>query len=198
MKKTITTAIFTVAAALAFADEPSLALPLSANDFPVEKKLVVAEKTSSNQSFTYLRMGVIDSYPTTSVQIVPGVGLGYRLNTGDSAIDFSANYTRGKGYNGKETVYFYTLPKATYLRYATPAKNQSFYGGAGLAFGGLRTKEGTKFLGLIPNATVGYEMNRKGNWHSFTEIVVSQPAVAADLSGKFPGPIAEFLFGVGF
>ena len=198
MKKTMTTALFTLAAALASADEPSAALPFPANDFPLEKRIPIGEKVSSNQSFTYLRMGVMDTDPVSSVQIVPGLGLGYRLNAGSSAVDFSANFTHGKGLNGKHTVYFYTLPKATYLHYITPEKDQSLYAGAGLAFGGLKTKDGSKFAGLIPNAAVGYEMNRKANWRSFVQLDVSQPAIAADRSGDFPGPIAEISVGAGF
>ena len=37
MKKRMTTAIFTLVAALAFANEPTAALPLSASDLPLEK-----------------------------------------------------------------------------------------------------------------------------------------------------------------
>ena len=201
MKKTFATVILTLAAALVSADELSQALPLSANQLPTEKKPVLAEKTSSDKSFTYLRMGITDTYPTSSVQVVPGLGLGYRLATGDGAVDISANYTR----SGKDTAYFYTLPKATYLHYASPAKNQSLYGGVGLAFGGLKTKDSTTFQGLIPNATVGYEMNRNANWHTFMQLDVSQPAVSVDFSKSFfslpetyPGPVAEFSIGAGF
>ena len=202
MKKKFATALLTLATALAFADEQTLTQPTYGQNLPTEKKLAISEKTSLNKSYTYLRMGVTDTYPTNSVQIVPGLGLGYRLSAGDGALDLSANYTRGKGLTGEETSYFYTLPKATYLHYLAPTKGQSVYAGAGLAFGGMKNKEGTKFQGLIPSATVGYEMNRKTNFRSFVQLDVSQPAIAANLTkaeGKgFPGPIAEISVGAGF
>ncbi len=200
MKKTMTTAILTLAAALGFADEqPAGALPLSANDLPREKKILAAE-TASNPSFTYFRMGVTDSYPADSVQVVPGLGLGYRMAAGDGAVDVSANYTRAN----KDGAYFYTLPKAAYLHYLTPQKNQSLYAGAGLAYGGLKSKDGTTFKGIVPNVAVGFEMNRKANFHSFVQLDVSQPALAVDsksilkLPETSPGPIAELSFGAGF
>ena len=201
MKKRMTTAIFTLVAALAFANEPTAALPLSASDLPLEKKTQLAEMPSSNDgSFTYLRMGVTDSYPADSVQVVPGLGLGYRMNVGSGAVDLSANYTRGN----KEGAYFYTVPKASYFQYLTPKKNQSLYAGAGLAYGGLKSKSGTEFQGLVPSATLGFEMNRKSNWHSFAQFDVSQPALTFNSKtilgtpDTYPGPIAELSFGAGF
>ena len=201
MKKTIATAILMAASSLVFADETT-AMSLSTTDLPKEKITTVEKISPSSKSFTYLKMGAMDTYPTDTVQIVPGLGLGYRLNTGDGAVDFSANYTRGTGLNGKEVTYFYTFPKVSYLHYLSPSKSQSLYVGAGLAFGSLKNKEMAKFIGLIPSATLGYEMNRKANFRSFLQLDVSQPAVAAKLTRndgvKFPGPVAEFSLGVGF
>lgn len=195
MKTKITTAIFALATAFACADELQPTQSISFSAAGLEKKASPVEK---NRSYTYLRMGALDTYPDDSVQIIPGLGLGYRLNTGNGALDLSANYTRGKGLKGKETAYYYTLPKAAYLHYLTPANNQSLYAGAGLAFGGMKNKKGDKFTGLVPNATLGYEMNRDSNFRSFIQLDVSQPALAAETKGTFPGPIAEISLGAGF
>jgi hypothetical protein len=211
MKKKIATAILIAAAAVAFANEPTQSHSFSANDLPMEKKIAAGEKISSAaKSFTYLRMGVTDTVPTTnSVHIVPGLGVGHRISTGDGAVDVSANYTRGQWAKGENaSTYFYTLPKASYLHYLSPAKHSSLYAGAGLAFGGLRNKDGAEFTGLIPSATVGYEMNRNADVRSFVQLDVSQPAIAAknliikDWSGNADffekAPIAEISFGFGY
>lgn len=195
MKSKLTTAILMFAATLGFA-----------NELPVSQSLpAITEKANDSKSFTYLRMGVTDSYPVDSVKVIPGIGLGYRLNSGNAAIDISANYTGVVGSKEDIGTYFYTLPKASYLYYITPAKSESFYAGAGLAFGGMKTKDEREFQGFIPSVTAGYEMNRKGNWRSFVQMDVSQPALATRYSNppeasskRYPGPVAEMAVGLGF
>lgn len=198
MKKTLTTALLSLTAALLYAEEPIGVPSPSANELSLPKAPRVAEKTLPGKSFLYLRMSAADSHPTDSFQIIPGIGLGYRLSGGNSAFDLSVNYTQGKGVNGTHRAYFYTVPKASYLHYFNPLSDQSFYGGVGLAWGGLKTKDERKFTGLIPSATLGLEMNRKKNWASFVQLDVSQPAVAATVTKPFPGPIAEVSVGAGF
>ena len=201
MKTKLATALFTLAAALAFADEPTFAQPLSATDLPKEtKSAIAAEKVSSNKSFAYFRMGVTESMPLDSVQFIPDVGMGYRINTGNGAIDLSGNYTHNLKKEGG--TYFFTAPKAAYLHYITPSKNQSVYGGLGVAFGGLKTKDQSEFLGLIPSATVGLEMNRSKAMPVFAQLDVSQPAFdVKDVDfvklATFR-PVAEFSVGAGF
>lgn len=205
MKKTLTTAFLTIAAAFGFAQEAVPAPVLSASSLLNEKKPVISleEKAGAKKGFTYLRMGISDSYPANElkdVKVVPGLGLGYRLTSGPSAIDISASYNRRytRDDEGKKDTYYYTLPKANYLHYISPAKANSFYAGGGLAWGGLKTKDANEFIGLIPNVAVGYEMNRDANWKSFVQLDVSQPAVAAASKGAFPGPLAELSVGAGF
>lgn len=203
MKKALTTVILTLAAGFGFAQEAAPAL--TASDLLKDKKTVISleEKASPKKGFTYLRMGISDSYPANELKdmkVVPGLGLGYRLTSGPSAIDISASYNRRytKDDEGKKDTYFYTLPKANYLHYISPAKATSLYAGGGLAWAGLKTKEGNEFIGIVPNLAVGLEMNRNANWKSFVQLDVSQPAVAAASKGEFPGPFAELSVGAGF
>ena len=207
MKKTLNTAILTLGTVFGFAQDAIQEPTIHANALPLEVKpsLPIEEKASPKKSFTYLRMGVSDSQPVDtidSVKVVPGIGIGYRLNAGASAIDVSASYNLRYTTSGEERqgTYFYTLPKANYLYYTTPAKDNSFYVGGGAAWGGLKTKDNREFMGLIPNAAVGYEINRKATIRTFIQLDVSQPALAAVKgdNGLFPGPFAELSVGAGF
>lgn len=195
MKKKIATAVFSLATALGFAQEAPIEQPSSA--LPLVQKPV--EKMTVSKSYSYLRMGISDSDAIHSVEAIPGLGLGYRYGIDSASIDVSANYTRELG----EENYFYTVPKVSYLRYASPAKEQSFYYGAGLAWGGLKKEEAATFQGLVPSATIGWEMNRNAAWRSFVQFEVSQPAVAIAAWNSYsvsdlPAPLAEASFGLGF
>jgi len=206
MKKTITTVILTIGTVLGFAQQTIPVQPeIKLLPIEVNAQANVEEKTSTaKKSFTYLRMGISDSTPAEQnlkdVRVVPGLGLGYRLISGPSAIDISASYNRRyvRDEEGKKDTYFYTLPKANYLHYITPASSSSAYVGAGMAWGGLKNKNKSEFIGLIPNVAAGYEMNRNAAWRSFVQLDVSQPAVAASRKNDFPGPIAELSVGAGF
>ena len=189
MKKTISTAIFTLASAFAFASESSVAKTLS--DLSIERQ-------ASKPGFAYLRMAMADSQPTDKFQIIPGLGIGYRLMQGNGAIDVSTNYSSAKGWKGEHESYFWTLPKASYIHYLSPASEQSAYAGLGMAWGELKTKDAREFSGVVPSATVGMEFLRKAPVRTFAELNVSQPAIARTVSAKFPGPIAEFSVGAGF
>lgn len=196
MKKTITTAILTATAALAFANEPSVK-PLP--DLSLDRKAPAkTEMTASKPGFTYFRLGAADSHPTTSIQIVPGLGVGYRLKAGNGAVDLSANYSSAKGWKEESNSFFWTLPKASYVHYMNASGDQSAYGGVGLAWGGLKTKDAREFEGVIGNATLGMEFFRKSAFRTFAELNVSQPAIARTVSTTFPGPVAEFSIGAGF
>ncbi len=196
MKKTITTAIFTAASALAFANEPSVARTLS--NLSLDTKAPHMETVVSKPGYAYLRMAMADSHPTTTVEVVPGLGVGYRLMRGNGAFDFSTNYSSAKGWMGDHKSYFWTLPKASYIHYLNPSNEQSAYAGLGLGWGELKTKDEREFSGIIPSATVGFEFWRKAAVRTFAELNVSQPAIARTVSEKFPGPIAEFSVGAGF
>jgi len=78
------------------------------------------------------------------------------------------------------------------------ASDQTVYGGLGLAWGGLTTKDDRNFQGIVGSATLGAEFFRKATFRTFAELNVSQPALARTVSTKFPGPIAEFSIGAGF
>jgi len=205
MKKTLTTAILTIGTVFGFAQDAIQEPAINANALPTEVKpsFPIEQKVSPGQSFIYLKMGVSDSQPVDaidSVKVVPGLGLGYRLASGASAIDISASYNRRftRTDEGKRDTYFYTVPKANYLYYTSPAKDNSFYLGGGLAWGGLKTKDSREFMGLIPNAAIGYEINRKAAFRTFVQLDVSQPAIAASQKNDFPGPFAELSVGAGF
>src|SRR5690242_13088035 len=119
MKKEITTAILTLATVFGFAQDttPTVVDPIpQLVQLEVKPALPsVQEKVTPKKSFGYLRMGVSDSEVQEGVQhVLPGLGLGYRMAAGASAIDLSTSFNRRTvhGEEGKEQTYVYTLPKA--------------------------------------------------------------------------------------
>ena len=196
MKKTITTAILTAVAALGFA-EPTAVKSLS--DLTLDRQATRnIEMNAQKPGFAYFRFAAAESTPTSSVQVVPGLGIGYRMMVSNGAVDLSANYSSAKGWKEESSSYFWTLPKASYIHYLNPTGNQSAYGGVGLAWGGLKSKDNREFEGVVPSATVGVEFFRKSAFRTFAELNVSQPAIARTVSETFPGPMAEFSIGAGF
>lgn len=196
MKKKLATALFSIATAL-FADEALIEQPSAA--LPQIEVTPVVEKLSTTSSYGYVRLGVADNDAIHTVQTIPSLGIGYRYAVTSAVIDLSATYTREPG----DANFSYTVPNISYLRYFSPAKEQSFYYGVGLAWGGMRQDGIDTFQGLIPSATVGYELNRDTSWRSFVQLVVSQPAVivaAWDVYSvsNLPAPLAEVSFGLGF
>ena len=158
---------------------------------------------SEKNSFTYIRMG---ASPLQGVGAVPGMGIGYRLASGSSAVDLSGNFGARRIKHGKE-VTTYTLPKVNYLHYFTPTKDNSLYVGGGLAWGGVHTNthnydeeysSRADFHGIIANAAVGYEMQRASSVRSFVQLDVNQPTLAVSQRHEFPSPSAELGVGLGF
>lgn len=216
MKKEITTVFLTLATAFGFAQNaiPAQGSSKDASSFgagdPIPNLIQlevkpalpsIEEKVNLRKSFGYIRMGVSESeLPKDSLQMLPGLGLGYRLASGPSAIDISASFNRRdfRTDEGKQHTFVYTLPKANYLYYVSPDRNNSFYAGGGLAWGGVRTKDEREFHGLIPNLALGYEMGRNAAWRSFAQLDVSQPAIAASQKGDLPKAYAELSLGAGF
>ena len=201
MKTKIASALLTIATTFGFAIEPSvnsISKPLSQNIGP---KVSLEEKLPPTKSFLYLRMGVSGKdVQAVDLDVIPGIGLGYRLTSGSSAFDLSASFNRRKirTEDVKDSAYFYTLPKVNYLYYVSPASNTSFYAGGGLAWGKIEVNDDQRFLGLIPNAAVGLEMNRNAAWRSFIQVDISQPAFAAEIRGDVAKPFAEVTLGAGF
>ncbi len=203
MKKEITTLFLTLATAVGFAQEP---LPeIGSNLVHIDVKPIrpsFEEKVSPKRSFGYLRMALSDSQlpKPNDLQIVPGLGVGYRLASGSSAIDISASYNQREYREaaGKQLTYAYTLPKVNYFYYTNPLSNTSLYAGGGLAVGGMKTKDDREFLGFIPNLALGLELNRNAAWRTFVQFDVSQPAIAAIQKGNLAGPFAELSLGAGF
>ena len=188
--------MFSLATTLGFAQDAPLVQP--SNTLPLEMK--IQKKTPVTRSYGYLRMGISDSDALHEVQTLPGLGIGYRLGVSNAVVDFSANYTR-QSVTDKNSPYFFTAPKVAYLRYWDASNVSSVYYGAGLAWGGLKNEKKT-FNGLVPNASVGYQMH-----NSFIQLDVSQPAVALNTKSaktlytsvsNLPGPLVEASFGVGF
>ncbi len=209
MKKEITTAFLTLATVFGFAQDatPFTAIDQTLPNFgQINAKPAlpaIEERVTPNKSFGYVRMGVSDSQlpkPDDLQQVIPGLGLGYRLIFGASGIDVSASYNR-RNITADEVqvqTFVYTLPKASYLYYVSPASNNSFYAGAGAAWGGVKTKDGREFLGLIPNVALGYEMNRNNMIRTFVEVNVSKPALAWTQTGDLAAAYAEASLGAGF
>ncbi len=202
MKRKITTLCLTLVTAIFAQDVPVTELPHLA-DLQITPIVPVVEPKPTNSSFGYLRMEISDAYlPTEKVaeDLLPGLGLGYRLSEGAYAIDISVAYNRRKisGVIGPVRTYVYTLPKVDYFRYISPLRNNSFYAGGGLAWGGVKLRDDRVFHGIIPNVAVGYEMKRHETLRTFAELTVSQPLVAASQKGSLPGPYAELSVGAGF
>jgi hypothetical protein len=202
MKMKIMSALFAAATAVGFAAEPIAA---TTNNLPLEAKQSLINSKTDRNWFGYMRMGVTDSRPTDAKQVLPGLGLGLRYALPDGALDLSTSYTGVDAFAEDATSYFYTLPRVSYFYYTSEAKQQSFYAGAGLAYGGIKGKDDASFNGIIPSVTLGYEMNRHENWRSFVQLDVSQPAFATTTSSPFAsvasaslGPIAEFSVGFGY
>ncbi len=199
MKKKLMTVFLTAASAI-FAQEQ---MPTT-RDLPLEVKKSLVDSQTNNFWFGYMRLGVSDSRPNDNMKsVLPGLGLGCRYGLPFGALDLSASYT-GNHVNSAET-YFYTLPRLSYLMYLSPKKEQSFYAGAGLAYAGMKTKNADTFNGIAPSVSVGYEMNRLQNWHSFIQLDVSQPAFSTskdksffELASAKLGPVAECSVGFGY
>lgn len=198
MKSKIATTIFAIAAATGFSEEveinqPSANLPLDLN---------VQAKQQLKKSFGYVRMGIADPDAINSFQALPGVGLGYRYGLKMSALDVSANYTRDSRVGERET-FSYTAPRVSYLRYVSAdTAAQSFYYGAGAAWGAIQKGTAADFQGIDASVSLGYETNRNQTVHSFVQFDVSQPVVnVSTTAASFRTvwqPTAEVSFGLGF
>lgn len=201
MKMKFATALLTLAASFGFAQEVIPAIP-------VGTKVV-----NRDNSFTYFNLRMADEEVNKTPSFLPGVGAGYRYSINNaSSVDISGNYS---GQFDTEKPYYYTVPKASYLRYASPDRDSSFYYGAGLAWGGMKRpavydatkkeailKEAVDFQGIVPSVSIGGEMGRSTNGvKSFVQLDVSQPTlrIGKEVSFKnLPRPIAEVSFGLGF
>jgi len=214
MKNTIIATIATLATTFGFSQEVSEILESSAPhlvEFEVAPSTILVEpkqtfpvietKKSPRTSFGYILMGISDSQiPSHINQTVPGIGIGYRVASGPSAIDVmgAANYRKYRTATGRNDTFRYIFPKVNYFHYLSPEKDNSFYAGGGLAWGGIKTVDSREFHGIIPNVTVGYELTRNSWVRTFTQLDISQAAIATSQKGKLPGPLAEISIGAGF
>jgi hypothetical protein len=199
MKSKIATAIFSLASVLGFAEEAPVNL---LGNLPAFDLKISSTKPILKQSFGYLRMGIADPDAINSFQALPGIGFGYRYGVTQGAFDVSANYN-SEGKRGPHDTFSYTAPKVSYLRYvSSDLAAQSFYYGGGLAWGAVKKGNPNDFQGFAASATVGYEMNRTQNWHSFIQLDVSQAAVAVSRGAmkihNAWNPLAEASVGLGF
>jgi hypothetical protein len=195
MKKTIAT-LLTMVATICFAEEPSVTKTLS--DVTLDTKALTKETSPVKRGFTYFRIAAADSYPTAALNVVPGIGMGYRLTAGHGALDFSANFSSGEGWGTERKSLFWTLPQIAYLYYLNPTSSQTLYGGIGLSWGGLKTKDDRAFQGIISKATLGMEFFRNAAVRTFAELNVNQPVLAHTIVGAFPSFLADFSIGMGF
>jgi hypothetical protein len=169
------------------------------SDLRFSIKSLSEEAQVSKPAFFYVRFAAAESDVARMSSLLPGLGIGYRRLAGNGAADISIS---GIGYGEKKNgQIFWTVPKTSYLHYFDPDQQHSLYMGGGLAWGGLMSKENQKenhFIGIIPSFTSGYEFVRKSTVLGFTELNISQPALAVYKKGAFPGPIAELTLGIGF
>jgi hypothetical protein len=198
MKKTISTLLLTLVTAANFAEEATshFSVPQQISIEPKAPPTITPEEAKN--WFLYLKMAMADSQPSHIADFVPGVGLGFRMTQGKHGLDISSNGAYGKGWNNEIKTHFWTFPRVSYLHYFNPTSNQSLYFGGGLGWGEIRTRKESQFLGIIPSLTLGMEMLRTSAFLTFTELNISQAAVARKATGPFPGPVAEFSVGAGF
>lgn len=161
-----------------------------------QKLANAAENLALKKSNIYVRMNVLEPNVQRTRSPVPGIGIGFRRTMGSSAVDFSAAYSRGASHHRR--VEMITLPKISYLYYFSPLGGQSLYAGPAMAFGRVKSTAGHLFEGLIPSASIGFELSRRASMLSFLQLDVSLPLVASRLRGPLPGVVAEFAFGAGF
>lgn len=154
-----------------------------------------SKEEPTKPAFFYVQFAAAETDITRMHSVLPGLGIGYRRLAGDGAADISV---RGIGNAEKKNGrVFWTFPKTSYIHYLQPDEKQSFYIGGGLAWGGLSSKY-QNFIGIVPSVTGGYEFVRKSTVLGFTELNISQPAIAVYRNGAFSGPIAECTVGIGF
>lgn len=222
MKKTFTILFLTIFAAAGFAQEKSLASAVN------EKRAIPVDEKGANRNGTiYLKMSASGSeLPNAGERVWPGAGLGYRTAFNHHAIDFAIEANQKEVLdvaNERVTNFSYTLPKVSYLYYLNPKADNSFYAGAGVAFGwrkqtsviaaqdevkdseGVVTQQAVdasndvrEFAGIVPGITAGYEMNRYGSVKTFVQLDATQPTLGYINVGKFFGPEVTLSAGLGF
>ena len=162
---------------------------------PVNLKIgpSISVEKNNKQGFVYVQFSAADNIVTNPESILPGLGIGYRRLAGNGAADISVN---GIGRIGSKWG-SWTFPRASYIHYIQPNAEKSAYVGGGLGWGGVSAKS-RPFIGLMPNATLGYEFARREAVLGFAELTVTQPAIPAYQTGAFPGPVAELKTGIGF
>lgn len=162
---------------------------------PSSLKVATKEKISLSRGHVYVRLNVAEPNRLHQHPIIPGVGIGYRKVEGSFALDFSGGYSQ-KRYHGKTE--FISLPKMSYLYYFSPLEAQSLYVGPGIGYGRIKERGHLRFEGLIPSASVGYELSRKAGMLAFFQLDLSLPSFPTRHRGPLPGMAAEFAFGAGF
>ena len=192
MTKKLALALVLFTTAFGFADELSISQAATFPTTPQSQSDPISNRPneSMKKGTIYFR-AITDSQPTNAMTVLPGFGFGYRRVFGSSGIDASLNA------NYRKHGSIWTFPRVSYLKYFNPNADQSIYTGMGLGWGGTHGKK-THFVGIIPHATIGYELYRKAPISSFSEFTVSQPAIPAYQAGSFPGPVAELSVGAGF
>lgn len=197
MKKILFSMFATTAVFAAPQEILSTAPTTSYNEVPA---LVYEDPTSPKEGFFYFRFSTAGSDFNDPNSIHPGLGIGYRRLVGKGAIDLSFN---GLGFEeNRSSEFVWSAPKISYVHYFSTSRSQTVYLGGGLGWGGIKKRDGNatgqKFTGIIPNLLLGYEFLHNSTALGFTELSVSQPALAVHTKGAFPGPSVELSFGAGF
>lgn len=131
----------------------------------------------------------------------PSLGFGKRYESAANAIDVSVSFAFSP-YDSKRKGYFYTAPRLMYLRYLMPSSSNSLYTGVGLSYGGIVDRKNQDdervFHGLMGNASLGIEFNRKSIFRNFLQLDVTQPLVPLYKTKKTPRAAMELSFGVAY
>ena len=151
-----------------------------------------------------------------------GFGVGYRRIIGNLAADISVRWSRDSTSYRSQSCW--TLPRVSLLYLRPSSDRGTFFGnayvGGGLAWGAMKHKvwarnyldrrhnfddwechqpvERSKFVGIIPSLTAGYQLRQAASILGFAELTLSQPALPVHQEGRFPGPSVQMSVGVGF
>ncbi|MCF7806174.1 MAG: hypothetical protein K9M07_03340 [Simkaniaceae bacterium] len=166
-----------------------------------EKKEAVSKQSKPlpkvlKYDLTYFSLGTVGIENNKMWIIAPQLSFGKRVVYHESGVDFSAV----AGYSlSKQKVISYALPKIMYIRYLEPVENNSTYYGIGGSWGGIHNLETHKhFHGILLNAAVGIEFNRKTRFPNMIQLDLAIPAISAFKEGSTPSPSLSLSYALGF
>lgn len=164
---------------------------------------------SETEGFTVVRLGASGlSSVNVNSPAHPFVGLARRYEKGATAVEVSASWSENDERYGKTRYHsrYYSVPKILCLQYAQPRASSSFFYGAGLSWGGIRssfhdsgvTSQESKFRGILGDVALGYEIQRDSTVRAIAQLDIAQPLIASRKVGDLPPANIVMTLGIGF